>query len=455
LSLGLEVEGVMLLFSKHAMVADSIQGNHATGRSDRCRATRADTPGVKEVVRLNNAGAALPPTPVVRAVQEHIALEARIGGYEAEERSHEQVERVYEAAGRLLGCEPAEIAFVENATRAWDMAFYSFEFGPADRILTCSAEYVSNYVAFLHVAGRTGVSIEVIPDDEDGQVSIEALERMLDERVKLIAITHVPTNGGLVNPAQAIGRAANAAGVPFLLDACQSAGQLRLDVGELGCDLLSLTGRKYLRGPRGTGLLYARREVAQRRHGTARCRRLRAGLGPLLQHRGRTRTAVPRDPRAHVSCRRGRLIEGSPPCDPIGSITGMASRTVTREDALEQTVGEVMIHSPKTLPSDASVADVRRVFEKPNVRTVLLADGGRFAGLVERDGLPADAPGDAPATAYLEPAPATATPQMRMSDAIKLFEARGEPRLVVLDEDGVTLRGLLCGNTTATGFCLR
>jgi cysteine desulfurase / selenocysteine lyase len=229
-------------------------------------AARADTPGVKEVVHLNNAGAALPPTPVVRAVQEHIALEARIGGYEAEERGHEQVERVYGAAGRLLGCEPAEIAFVENATRAWDMAFYSFEFGPGDRILTCASEYVSNYVAFLHVAGRTGASIEVIPDDDDGQVSVEALERILDERVKLIAITHVPTNGGLVNPAQAIGRVANAAGVPFLLDACQSAGQLRLDVDELGCDLLSLTGRKYLRGPRGTGLLYARLEVAQRLH---------------------------------------------------------------------------------------------------------------------------------------------------------------------------------------------
>jgi CBS domain-containing protein len=133
----------------------------------------------------------------------------------------------------------------------------------------------------------------------------------------------------------------------------------------------------------------------------------------------------------------------------------MANRTVTREDALTQTVGEVMIRGPKTLPSDAIVADVRRVFEKPNVRTVLLVDDGRFAGLIERDGLPDDALDDAAATAYLEPAPATATPQTPMSDAIKLFEGRGEPRLVVLDEDGVTLRGLLCGNTTATGFCLR
>jgi CBS domain-containing protein len=136
-------------------------------------------------------------------------------------------------------------------------------------------------------------------------------------------------------------------------------------------------------------------------------------------------------------------------------MTTQASRTVTREEALTLTVGEVMIRAPKTLPSDATVADVRRIFEKPTVRTVLLADGGRFAGLIERDQLSADAPDDEPASAYIDPSPATATPGMSMDDAIRLFEARGEPRLVVLDDDGITLRGLLCGNATATGFCLR
>jgi CBS domain-containing protein len=132
----------------------------------------------------------------------------------------------------------------------------------------------------------------------------------------------------------------------------------------------------------------------------------------------------------------------------------VASRTVTREEAAQLTIGEVMIRAPKTLPSDATVADVRRVFEKPNIRTVLLADGDRFAGLIERDGLPADASDDSPAIAYRDPAPVTATPETPMSDAVDRFDARGEPRLVVLDEDGVTLRGLLCGNVTATGFCL-
>lgn len=131
------------------------------------------------------------------------------------------------------------------------------------------------------------------------------------------------------------------------------------------------------------------------------------------------------------------------------------SRTIPHEEALACTVAEVMIRAPKTLPSTAAIRDVRQAFERPNIRTVLLADDGRFAGLVERDGVPADAPDDAPALSYLEPAPTTATPETPMSEAVGLLEGRGEPRLVVLDADGVTLRGLVCVSSTGTGFCRR
>jgi len=209
-------------------------------------------------VHLNNAGASLQPSPVLDAVFDFLRREADVGGYEAASEAAEEVEQPYIAGARLLGCDPSEIAVVESATRAWQSAFAAVPLGPGDRVLTSSAEYGSNYLQLLHTARRRDVSIEVVPDDETGQVSIEALAGAIDERVKLVAITHVAMGGGLVNPVAEVGRIARAAGVPFLLDACQSLGQVPLDVDAVGCDFLAATSRKFVRGPRGVGLLYAR-----------------------------------------------------------------------------------------------------------------------------------------------------------------------------------------------------
>ncbi|WP_128925868.1 aminotransferase class V-fold PLP-dependent enzyme [Bradyrhizobium guangxiense] len=224
---------------------------------------RSDSPATDRLAYLHNAGAALMPTSVVAAMKQHIDLESEIGGYAASDRESGRLEAVYGSVARLLNAAPDEIALVENATVAWQMAFYSLPFRKGDRILTAEAEYAANYVAFLQVAKRTGAVIDVVPSDASGELDLDALERMIDERVKLIAITWVPTNGGLVNPAAAIGRIARAHGIPYLLDACQAVGQMAVDVEAIGCDMLSATGRKFLRGPRGTGFLFVRRERLQ------------------------------------------------------------------------------------------------------------------------------------------------------------------------------------------------
>ncbi len=225
---------------------------------------RQDTPATKERLHFNNAGAALMPESVLATVINHLQLEAKIGGYEAANQEAERLEKVYRSIAQLINCQPDEIAVVENATRAWDMAFYSLPLQAGDRILTACNEYASNYIAFLQMAKLRGVEINVVENDQYGQIDLTRLKEKIDDKVKLIAITHVPTNGGLINPAAAVGKLAKEHKIPYLLDACQSVGQLVIDVEEIGCDLLSATGRKYLRGPRGTGFLYVRKSILEK-----------------------------------------------------------------------------------------------------------------------------------------------------------------------------------------------
>jgi selenocysteine lyase/cysteine desulfurase len=220
------------------------------------RAARSQTPGVAHRVHLNNAGAGLMTERTLATMVDHLRREAQIGGYEAADAARHAIEATYQSLARLLNGQRSEIALFDNSSHAFNAVFYSLRLAEGDRILTGRAEYGSNVLAYLQVAQRTGAEVVVVPNDASGQLDPRALADLIDERTRLIGVSHIPTGGGLVNPAEQIGRVAKAASVPFLLDATQSVGQLQLDVDTLGADFVTGTGRKFLRGPRGTGFLW-------------------------------------------------------------------------------------------------------------------------------------------------------------------------------------------------------
>jgi len=228
-------------------------------------ALRASTPGAQCTTHFNHAGASLPSSATLEAIQAHLRREATLGPMEAGVVAREQTERARLLAAQLLNAKPAEIALTTGNSPGWGAAFAALgPWQPGDRIFVGRHEWGGNLAAMRLVAQRAGVSIEVIPSDISGAVDPQALEAILDDRVRLIALTWLPANGGLINPAAAIGRVARRHGIPYFIDAAQAVGQLPVDVVEVGCDVLSGAGRKALRGPRGTGLLYVRQDFLSR-----------------------------------------------------------------------------------------------------------------------------------------------------------------------------------------------
>lgn len=225
---------------------------------------RADTPGCAHRNHLNNAGAALQPRAVLDAVGQHLELEAQIGGYEAADAVADRLAAFYPVVARLLHTRPGNIAFATNATDAYARALSAIPWQPGDTVLTTENDYVSNQIALLSLQKRFQIRLLRASEHSDGGVSVSDMEYLIRQhQPKLVAVTHVPTNSGLVQPVEAIGALCRTHGVWYLVDACQSVGQLAVDVERIGCDFLTATFRKFLRGPRGAGFLYVSDRVLQ------------------------------------------------------------------------------------------------------------------------------------------------------------------------------------------------
>ncbi len=225
---------------------------------------RTDTPGCDNKIHLNNAGAGLMTSNVLHIMKAHLDLEAQIGGYEAAAHQRDEIQNAYQMVGQLLTCPPENIAFTNNATDAYARALSCIDFKRGDIILTTNNDYVSNQIAFLSFRKRFGIEIVRIPDAEAGGVDVDkAWELMKSLRPKLVAVTHMPTSSGLIQPVEEIGKYCRQLDMLYLVDACQTVGQLNINVQKIGCDFLSATCRKFLRGPRGAGFLYVSDKVLQ------------------------------------------------------------------------------------------------------------------------------------------------------------------------------------------------
>lgn len=227
---------------------------------------RKDTPGCEHKIHFNNAGSSLPTQFVTNAMQEYLAYEAVTGGYEAADFRSEDIFGFYNSAAQLLNTTPKNIAFTSSATSAFDIALSSVPLQKGDVIIIANEDYISNQLALLSLQNRLGIRLVRANSLDSGGIDLDNLHSLIKEhQPKLVSITHVPTNTGLIQPVEEVGKLCRKYDVLYLLDACQSVGQISVDVKAIGCDFLSATMRKFLRGPRGAGFLYVSDNALQKK----------------------------------------------------------------------------------------------------------------------------------------------------------------------------------------------
>ncbi len=205
---------------------------------------------------LNHAACGLLPDAALHAMHGYALREQALGAYGAARQVQAEIEQLYQGIAATIHAQPQDIALTQGNSDGWSLVVSAMDWSGGGRILAPRSEWGGNLGILMQLSAQCGVQVEEIPSDADGAVDLEALETLLRTPASLVVLTWMPANSPLVQPAEAVGALCAQAGVPLLVDAAQAVGQWPVDVRQLQCAALTAPGRKWLRGPRGTGFVY-------------------------------------------------------------------------------------------------------------------------------------------------------------------------------------------------------
>jgi len=216
-------------------------------------------------IYLDSTATSLTPEPVINKMAEYYHdYRANVGRgiYSSTKRATEEFEKARAEVARMVNCKPSELVFVKSSTEGLNLVARGIGLGKGDRVVTTIVEHHSNYVIWLRARDKAGAELKVVRSDRDGIFDLSDFEEAINDRTKIVSVTHVSNVLGVRLPIKEIGEIAHAHGALFAVDGAQSVPHMPVDIKKLGCDFLAFSGHKMC-GPTGIGALYVREDLQE------------------------------------------------------------------------------------------------------------------------------------------------------------------------------------------------